>query len=153
VTFLKCSNKSYEAVFQKAARCVWKKVWIHVGALDHVFSRLDKAFTLEGFSSTTPEVRAAYDKVQYGHQGAGRCCHVSGRGDGTCRCWAAWGPLLDARVHALVPEGEILSFTITDSLESVDEMGSGTSALDAVFVSAGRFVLASPSNGGSKGRR
>jgi hypothetical protein len=49
--------------FRRQRGCAWKKVWIHVGALDHVFSRLDKAFTLEGFSSTIPEVRAAYHKV------------------------------------------------------------------------------------------
>jgi hypothetical protein len=38
-------------------------------------------------------------------------------------------------------EGKMLSFTIIDSLESIDEMRGDTSAMDAVIWAAGRFVL------------
>jgi hypothetical protein len=44
--FLKSRNISYEGGVSEGGAVVWKQVWLLVCALDPVFRRLDKAFTL-----------------------------------------------------------------------------------------------------------
>jgi hypothetical protein len=121
VAFLKSRNMSYEGGVSEGGAVVWKQVWLLVCSLDPVFSRLDKAFTiLQGFSLTIPEVQAEYDKVCMDIKvPVGVVALQEGETAPVGAVYLGYCYVTRASMQQFL-EGEMLSFTFIDSLESIN---------------------------------
>jgi hypothetical protein len=120
VAFLESRNMSYEGGVSEGA-VVWKQVWLLVCSLDTVFSRLDKAFTiLQGFSLTIPEVQSEYEKVCMDIKvPVGVVALQEGEMAPVGAVYLGYYYVTRASMQQFL-EKEMLSFTIIDSLESID---------------------------------
>jgi hypothetical protein len=91
-----------------------------VRALDPVFRRLDKVFTLlQGFSSTIQEVRAEYDKIWMDIKVLVGVATLQDGETAPVGAVSLGDYYVTRSSMRQFFEGEMLSFTIIDSLESV----------------------------------